>query len=122
MPVLSHRSARSESDRERTRDAVLSATVALLAEGPAFADVTIGQISAAADVSRPPFYAYFRDKRELGLALGATVERAAQAASADWMALRDDSVRAALEAVFAVFRDQRHTLRAVTEAAGYDSA
>ena len=120
MAVLSQRSERSENDREQTFEAVLDATVGLLATGAAFADLTIGDISTAAGVSRPTFYAYFRDKRALVLALGHRFEANARAASADWMSMRVDDVRGTLEAVFAAFAANRHALRAVSEAAGYD--
>lgn len=120
MAVLSRRTSESELLRERTRDGIVRATVRLLDAGTPFTGLTVGAIATAAGVSRPTFYAYFRDKRDLILALGADFDAHTHDAAAGWLTLDDDDLRGALEAVLRVFATHRSAVRAVVEAAGYD--
>lgn len=119
--MLSRREATSLLQRSSTQEKILDAAVALLDGGAAFAEITVGAIAEQASVSRPTFYAYFRDKRDLVLALGERFERDAHQAADDWLELRADDLEAALIGVLESFRAQQGALRAITEAAGYDS-
>lgn len=119
MAVLSQRASGSEAHRD-TRATLMAATGSILGEGRAFAELSVAEIVLRAGVSRPTFYAYFRDKRDLVLALGADFEAAAHEAAAPWLEMREDDVRTALRAVLETFRAHQVTIRAITEAAGYD--
>ncbi|MBA2765185.1 MAG: TetR/AcrR family transcriptional regulator [Thermoleophilaceae bacterium] len=121
MSVLSRREATSLVQRTTTQEKILDAAVTLLDSGGAFAEITVGAIAEQASVSRPTFYAYFRDKRDLVLALGDRFEREAHQAADDWLSLRADDLEAALVGVLESFRAQQGALKAITEAAGYDS-
>lgn len=122
MSVLSRRSTLPGDQRGRTREAILGATRALLLGGRAFAELSVGEISLQAGVSRPTFYAYFQDKRELVLSLGGELEEAIRAVAGPWLRTEDDDLRATLVGVLAGFREHRATLGAIVEAATYDPA
>lgn len=119
MTVLSRRT-RTEEIRRANEDALLSATIALLDEGSAFADLGIEQIVKRAGLSRPTFYTYFRDKRDLALKLGEALEHDLIAVTETWFGGGERSARDTLTAVLAVFARHRSALRAITEAATYD--
>lgn len=119
VAVVSPRSTAART-REVNRRAIVDATVELLARGVPFADMTIEQIVRQAGLSRPTFYAHFRDKRALVLDLGATVQIAVAEAANPWLSSGEGDVRSTLAAVLDAFRDHRHALSAVVEAAGYD--
>lgn len=121
VSVLSRRptSGRSAADN---RTAILDATVALLERGAAVAELSVVAIAAEAGVSRPTFYAYFNDKRDLMLALGERFEARTHAVTDAWLELRDDDVEATLTGVLEAFRADHVTLRAIAEAATYDPA
>ncbi|WP_354700473.1 HTH-type transcriptional regulator EthR [Paraconexibacter sp. AEG42_29] len=120
MSVLSRRSALPEEQRGRTREAILAATRDLLADGRAFAELSVGEISIGAGVSRPTFYAYFQDKRDLVLSLGSELEADVRAVAGPWLRDEDDDLRATLDAVLHSFRTHGATLGAIVEAATYD--
>jgi len=120
--VLSRRSNQPEEQRGRTRRAILDATGRLLADDRAFAELSVGEISVQAGVSRPTFYAYFADKRALILSLAAEFEQDARAAAKPWLADESDDLRGTLEAVLAAFTAHSSTVGAVVEAATYDDA
>src|SRR5215218_4696159 len=65
MPSLARRTDAQRTKRAAVEAGVLEATRALLADGASFADLPIEQIATRAGISRPAFYLYFRDKREL---------------------------------------------------------
>lgn len=111
--VLSRRSNQPGQQRSLTRRRILDATGRLLAGGRAFAELSVGEISAQADVSRPTFYSYFADKRALILSLAAEFEQDARAAAKPWLADESDDLRATLEAVLASFTAHRSTVGAV---------
>src|SRR3954463_913614 len=119
MAVLSRRT-RTEETRRRTEQAIVDATLALLADGPAFADLGIDQIVRRAGLSRPTFYAYFRDKRDLVLRLGASLERDLRHGAAPGRAGEPGTARETIAAVLDVFRAHAPVVRAITEAATYD--
>jgi AcrR family transcriptional regulator len=119
MATLSRRE-RVDATRQATEAALLAATVELLGEGTAFADLGIEQIVRRAGYSRPTFYKYFRDKRELVLQLGAALQVTVTAAADPWLTGQSGRTRETLTAVLDAFRAHRETLEAVNEAATYD--
>jgi TetR/AcrR family transcriptional regulator, ethionamide resistance regulator len=119
MATLSRR-AQKDAARRATETALLEATVQLLGEGTPFAEVAIDQIVRRAGYSRPTFYSYFRDKRELILRLGADLQRDVAAAADPWLQEGTGDIRPTLQAVLGAFRRHRETVGALVEAAGYD--
>ena len=119
VTVLSRRT-RTEEIRRANEDALLTATIALLEEGSAFADLGIEQIVKRAGLSRPTFYTYFRDKRDLVLRLGAALESDLIAVTDPWFSGDQIPAHDTLTAVLDVFARHRSALRAITEAATYD--
>ncbi len=120
MATLSRR-ARTAETRKATEAELLQATVSLLEEGTAYADISIEQIVRKAGFTRPTFYTYFDDKRALVLKLGAAMEADLSAAAEPWLGFADVPLRDTLEGVLAVFTRHRATVGAITEAATYDS-
>jgi AcrR family transcriptional regulator len=112
---------RAEATRRTTEQALLTAAVELLGEGIPYADIGIEQIVRRAGFSRPTFYAYFRDKRELVLRLGAALQTDVGVAADPWLEREEGDVRTTLAAVLDVFVAHRGTLSALVEAATYDS-
>jgi AcrR family transcriptional regulator len=119
VTVLSRR-ARTEEIRRTNEEALLNATLALLDDGAAFADLGIEQIVKRAGLSRPTFYTYFRDKRDLVLRLGEALEADLAGVADPWFSDRTVTARETIAAVFAFFARNRAALRAITEAATYD--
>jgi AcrR family transcriptional regulator len=119
MSVLSRRT-RTETIRRTNEDALLRATIHLLENGAAFADLGIEQIVKQAGLSRPTFYTYFRDKRELVLTLGQILQDDLATVTGPWFAGEDITTRQTITAVLDVFTRHRGALRAITEAATYD--
>src|SRR5258708_30080647 len=76
MATLSRRE-RTDATRQATETALMRATIELLGEGQPFAELGIEQIVRRAGFSRPTFYSYFRDKRELILRLGEQLQESA---------------------------------------------
>jgi AcrR family transcriptional regulator len=104
---------------------MLEATLALLAEGAPYAELTVQHIAARAGVSRPTFYAHFGDRRELLLELMQTALRPllddlVQQEPMSGEALGAARIRPAIDLVLAVAREQGPLLRAVIEASTYD--
>ncbi|WP_354701598.1 HTH-type transcriptional regulator EthR [Paraconexibacter sp. AEG42_29] len=119
MAVLSRRSEGSDA-RRATEEALVGATLAWLGEGVAYADLSIEQIVKRAGLSRPTFYAYFRDKRALVLHLAVAFEEDLAAVAEPWLENAAGNVRDTLEGVLGVFQRHAATLGAVVEAATYD--
>lgn len=119
MATLSRR-ARTAETRKATEAELLDATVALLNEGIAYADISIEQIVRRAGFSRPTFYTYFDDKRALVLKLGEALEEDLSAAAEPWLSFADVPLRDTLAGVLAVFSRHRASVGAITEAATYD--
>jgi AcrR family transcriptional regulator len=120
MATLSRRE-RTDATRQATEAALLAATVELLGEGTPFAELGIEQIVRRAGFSRPTFYTYFRDKRELILHLGEQLKDAVATAADPWLTSEHGQTRATLSAVLDAFRADRAALAAITEAATYDA-
>lgn len=119
MAVLSRRTANAET-RRTNHDALVAATLKLLEDGAPFADISIEQIVRTAGLSRPTFYTYFRDKRELILHLGEALEQDLAAIAGPWLAVADGNPRDTVAGVLDVFRRHAATVGAISEAATYD--
>jgi AcrR family transcriptional regulator len=120
---LSQRSPAQSARRETVEARFLEATEALLLEGASFGELKVDQIAGRAGVSRPAFYFYFRDKRELLMRLTEdAAERLYAQADAWWRGDGDGpaQLRQALERVVALYREHALLLRAVVEASAYD--
>lgn len=120
MAVLSRRSNVAET-RRTNRDKLLAAALELLDGGTPFAEVSIEQIVRGAGLSRPTFYTYFRDKRELVLELGTALLEDVATAADPWLRDGEGDIRDVLAGVLAAFRRHRPTLGALVEAATYDA-
>lgn len=119
MATLSRRE-RTDATRQATEAALLAATIELLGEGLPYAELGIEQIVRRAGFSRPTFYTYFRDKRELVLRLGEILQAAVADAADPWLTSRSGQTRETLAAVLTAYRAHRETVFAITEAATYD--
>lgn len=120
MATLSRRD-RTDATRQATEAALVDATIGLLGQGQAYADLGIEQIVRAAGYSRPTFYAYFRDKRELVLRLGERLQADLAAVADPWLASAEGDIRATLADVLGAFRANAEIVAALVEAAGYDA-
>lgn len=119
MAVLSRRET-SAPVRATNKEALVTATLSLLAEGSAYAEISIEQIVKRAGLSRPTFYSHFKDKRALILELGLDLQRAVAEAADPWLALGEGRVRDTLAAVLTAFTAHREVASAIAEAATYD--
>lgn len=120
VSVISRRPAREPIRAGQTRAAILDATRRLIHARGAFAGLSIAEISTEAGVSRPTFYAYFRDKRDLVLALGADMERDLRGVADPWLRGGDGVLHDTLVAVLEGFRRHASAVAALVEAATYD--
>jgi TetR/AcrR family transcriptional regulator, ethionamide resistance regulator len=110
---------RRTSNREAVEGTVLRATEALLEGGASFAELPVERIAREAGISRPAFYFYFRDKRELLMRLTEDVSGLLYAEAEGWWS-GDTSLREALERIVALYDEHAALLRAVVETAAYD--
>jgi TetR/AcrR family transcriptional regulator, ethionamide resistance regulator len=123
MAVLGQRTGTRAARRADTERRIVRATGELLAGGEGFADLSVERIAVRAGISRPAFYDYFRDKRELLIKL---VEDAA----APIFAEADELVRGrpsgpseipfTIKAAMKFARGSREVFCAAVEAAAYD--
>jgi TetR/AcrR family transcriptional regulator, ethionamide resistance regulator len=110
---------RRTGKREEVEGAVLRATEGLLAGGASFAELPVERIAREAGISRPAFYFYFRDKRELLMRLTEEVSGLLYAEADGWWS-GDTSLKDALQRVVALYSEHAPLLRAVVETAAYD--
>lgn len=124
MPPLSRRRTDAQrSKRAAVEASVVEATSALLAEGASFADLPVEQIATRAGISRPTFYFYFRDKRELLARVTAGVADELYREAEQWLSGEGDGaaeLERALAQIVAIYRRHAALLRAVVEAGAYD--
>jgi TetR/AcrR family transcriptional regulator, ethionamide resistance regulator len=121
---------RRRTDAQRSRRAaveagVIEATEALLAEGASFADLPVERIATRAGISRPAFYLYFRDKRELLMRVTEGIAEELYREAEHWWGgtgERDGAAELAeaLAQVVGLYRRHAALLRAIVEAAAYD--
>jgi AcrR family transcriptional regulator len=110
---------RRTTRRDEVERAVLRATEDLLEGGAPYSELPVERIARAAGISRPAFYFYFRDKRELLMRLTEDVSGLLYAEADGWWS-GDTSLDNALERVVALYSEHAALLRAVVETAAYD--
>lgn len=120
VSTISRRPPQDQSSAARTRAALLDASRELIDDRGAFASLSVAEIAATAGVSRPTFYAYFRDKRDVVLALGHEMQDDLRRVADPWLRGGTGVLRETLEAVLAGFRDHHAAVAAIVEAATYD--
>jgi TetR/AcrR family transcriptional regulator, ethionamide resistance regulator len=114
------RRRRSPESAERE---ILDAAEAFLRERP-FRDLTVDEVMARTTLSRPSFYVYFRGRHELVVRLVEGIGGELYAGAEPWLESDGDpreAVRAALEAVAAVYVQHGLALGAIAEAAEQDA-
>lgn len=102
---------------------MFAATAALLADGGAFADLSVQRIAHAAGISRTAFYFYFADKRELITGLASEISQQLYDSAAAFFsgeADGEDELRAVLAEVYALYRRHGAVTRAIVEVSTYD--
>ena len=125
MGVLGKRGGSQSARSNEQHRQLLEATLALLAEGAAYAELTVQVIAARAGVSRPTFYAHFDDRRELLLelmdwALAPALDELVQQGPMSGQALGPTRIRPTIGLVMSIVRDHAPLFRAVIEASTYD--
>jgi AcrR family transcriptional regulator len=125
MAVLGRRTGAREQRRAALEEQILAATRELLVDGEPFGDISIEQIAAKAGISRTSFYDYYRDKRELLIAL---VQRAAAPILQEADELQGGrpsgpaEIPYTIKAAMRFARESREVFAAVIEASAYDTA
>ena len=121
--ATSRRAQRDAKPRQgdRRERAILDATRTLLADIP-FSELTIGQIAAAAGVSRSSLYFYFADKAQILLVLYSDVLEQMAAELERWFADPDRHAepwsRASINAAVTVARRNENVVRAALDSRG----
>jgi TetR/AcrR family transcriptional regulator, ethionamide resistance regulator len=121
--ATSRRGQREAKPRQgdRREQAILEATRTLLADIP-FSDLTIGQIAAAAGVSRSSFYFYFADKAQILLVLYSDVLEEMSAELERWFAdparHAQPWSRASISTAVTVARRNANVVRAALDSRG----
>jgi AcrR family transcriptional regulator len=99
------------------REAILEATAGLLADRP-FGDLAVGDILAAAGVSRGTFYFYFDSKQDVLAELVRRAVAAGHEAATPWLSGPEDpaaALRAGITAGAELWRASAPVLRAIVE-------
>lgn len=122
MGIISRRDQLSQ-DRSETEDSFLLATQELLAEGSPFVDMSVGRIAERAGHTRTAFYFYFRDKRDLLIAIMRRVAGTLLDEADVWWsgAGNPQDLRVALNDVVRTYDEHGPVMSAVVEASTYDS-
>ena len=129
MAVLGRKPGVRAARRAETTERILAATADLLAEGVSFADITVDGIAQRAGISRPAFYAYFSDKRELLMRLVedavAPIFREAEDEAGGpppgpGVVLGPDAIAAQVRATMRFARENQDVFCAIVEASAYD--
>jgi TetR/AcrR family transcriptional regulator, ethionamide resistance regulator len=129
VAVLSRRDERTAARQEALERGLLAATEELLAEGAAYADLSIEQITTRGGVSRTVFYGCFRDKRDLLLRAAREMTDPLVARAEEFVDRPVESderleqlARETLALALSFARDHAPLFRAVVEASTYDEA
>lgn len=123
---LTHVPSRSRSRRhspDEARQIISRAAVRFLARRP-FRDLTVGELMASTELSRPAFYQYFRDLHALMESLLEGLIEDISAVANPWLAGEGDPIvalRESLRGVVQVGYEDGPVLRAVSEAAPSDA-
>ena len=107
---------------EDVRSAVRRATLVLVEDQP-FKDLSVEEIARAAGLSRSAFYFYFRDKRDLLMAVAEEVAAELYREADRWWhgeGPPQTLVRESLEGAVAVYAKHANLIRVATEVSTYD--
>lgn len=104
----------------RGEAALLTAVEDLVAGGTPYSELGVVRIAQAAGFSRATFYAYFTDKRDLALRLGARVQHVLAEEVGTWLTRGEGDLREALARALTVFTEHRGATQTLAEAAAYD--
>ena len=125
MGVLGKRRGPQSARNNQQHRQLLDATLALLAEGAPYAELTVQLITARAGVSRPTFYAHFDDRRELLLelmdsALTPALTDLANQGPMSGTALGPTRIRPTIALAMSIAREHGPLFQALIEASTYD--
>jgi AcrR family transcriptional regulator len=123
VQTLSRRPEVPTEKRQAVEAAVLQAMEELLAEGAAYATLSVERIAKRAGISRTAFYFYFADKRELLMRLASKLsDELYHEADAWWSGAGDgpQQLTTALGKIAALYRAHGPLVRAVVEMSTYD--
>jgi AcrR family transcriptional regulator len=123
VQTLSRRPEAPTEKRQAVEAAVLQAMEELLAEGAAYATLSVERIAKRAGISRTAFYFYFADKRELLMRLASKLsDELYHEADAWWSGAGDgpQQLTTALGKIAALYRAHGPLVRAVVEMSTYD--
>jgi TetR/AcrR family transcriptional regulator, ethionamide resistance regulator len=121
-PSTSATKRRRRSPEEAERE-IVEAGEACLRERP-FRELTVDEVMARTTLSRPSFYVYFRDRRQLVLRVLERIGNELFLMADRWLEGGGDprvDARAALEGIAAVYAEHGPVLGAIADAACYDS-
>ena len=124
MGVLGKRDGPQSARNNEQHRQLLDATLALLAEGAPYAELTVQLITARAGVSRPTFYAHFDDRRELLLelmesALTPALDDLAKQGPTSGTALGPTRIRPTIALAMSIAREHAPLFQALIEASTY---
>jgi TetR/AcrR family transcriptional regulator, ethionamide resistance regulator len=125
MGVLGKRGGPQSARNNQQHRQLLDATLALLADGAPYAELTVQLITARAGVSRPTFYAHFDDRRELLLelmdsALTPALTDLAKQGPMSGTALGPTRIRPTIALAMSIVRTHAPLFQALIEASTYD--
>jgi AcrR family transcriptional regulator len=116
------RKRRRRSPEEAERE-IVDAGEVCLRERP-FRELTVDEVMARTTLSRPSFYVYFRDRRQLVLRVLERIGNELFVMADRWLEGTSEpraDARAAVEGVAAVYAEHGPVLGAIADAASYDS-
>jgi len=114
--------ARRREHRRNARRRILDAAHALL-EQKAWADISLDDITSAAEVARTAFYRHFGDRQQLLMAMLSDVGLELDHIADNWLADADDPVaelRRSLEALTALWVDHGRLIEAISDTARHE--
>ncbi|ORB72583.1 TetR/AcrR family transcriptional regulator [Mycobacterium scrofulaceum] len=114
--------ARRREHRRNARRRILDAAHALL-EQKAWAEISLDDITSAADVARTAFYRHFDDRQNLLMAMLGDVGLELDHVADNWLAKSDDPVaelRRSLEALTALWVEHGRLIEAISDTARHD--
>ncbi|BBX27679.1 TetR/AcrR family transcriptional regulator [Mycolicibacterium alvei] len=114
--------ARRREHRRNARRRLLDAAHDLL-ERQRWAEISLDDITSAADVARTAFYRYFEDRQQLLMAMLDDVGIELDHVADNWMAEADDPVaelRASLSDLITLFVEHGRLIQAISDAARTD--
>lgn len=117
------REGASTENRAQVQARVFEATEQLLAEGNAYADLSVDKIAKAAGISRTAFYFYFSDKRELITGQAAAIAEELYGQAIDFYsgeAGSTEELEQVLGEVYDLYFKHGVLIRAVVEVSTYD--